>query len=165
VILYHLTTRSAWDAVTTAYAPASLATEGFIHLSTWRQWPRVLDRFYRDVPDQVLLAIDADKLAAPLSHEAADGDVFPHLYGPLEVAAVAGVMPLPGPIAMPGELAAVLPGATLYAVKARDGWALVACVRGELPDAIAAARPFVDATFLRVDGPIDADALVALIDA
>jgi uncharacterized protein (DUF952 family) len=88
--LFHITTRAAWEHARHAgeYRPASLASEGFIHLSTEAQWRATLDRFYRGVPDLVLLRIDPSRVRAELRYEPADGDAFPHLYGPLESDAV-----------------------------------------------------------------------------
>lgn len=183
MILFHLTTRAAWDAARAAgvYEPPSLATEGFIHLSTRSQWLRVLNRFYRDVPDQLLLAIDEDKLGAPLSHESVDGDVFPHLYGPLEVAAVVDTAPLPGVVPMPpgldGALRAVANVTTvaLCVVRVRNGWAQCLCLGGATPeqtqaitlrDATVIARPLgIEATFLQLHGPVDLAGVARWIDA
>ena len=92
--LFHITTRSAWDAARIEYRAPSLATEGFIHLSTEEQWRHTLHRFYRDVPDLVLLRIDPSRLRSELRFEPADNDDFPHLYGPLEVDAVVRVCSL-----------------------------------------------------------------------
>ena len=99
VTLFHITTRAAWEAAIAAgaYSPASLASVGFIHLSTEAQWPAVAHRFYRGQRDLVLLAIRADAVRAPIRYEPADGDLFPHLYGPLEVGAVVEVRALPAP--------------------------------------------------------------------
>lgn len=83
------------------YCPASLAAEGFIHLSQGHQVQAVIKAFYADVPDLVVLVVDPARLAAPLRYEAAASmpgfarggkapaaGAFPHLYGPLEAAAV-----------------------------------------------------------------------------
>lgn len=88
--LFHLTHRDAWEAARRdgTYRPASLDTEGFIHLSTERQWPLTAARFFRGQRGLVLLEVAADRLAAQVRFEAADGDLFPHLYGALPVAAV-----------------------------------------------------------------------------
>ena len=91
-MLFHLTTRDAWA---TARAAGHYTTDGpFIHLSTERQWPGVRERFYRDVADLLLLAIDDTKLASEVRYESADGDSFPHLYGPLNLDAVVSATPL-----------------------------------------------------------------------
>jgi uncharacterized protein (DUF952 family) len=95
--VFHITTRAAWDAAQAAgaYRADSLATEGFIHLSTAAQLPRTLQRFYRGVPDLVVLAIDPARLRSELRYERADGDEFPHLYGPLPLDAVVSAEPAP----------------------------------------------------------------------
>jgi uncharacterized protein (DUF952 family) len=91
-VLYHITTRVAWDA---ARAAGRYTTNGpFIHLSRDRQWPGVRERFYRDASDLVLLTIDERLVTAEIRYERADGDDFPHLYGALELAAVVAVTPL-----------------------------------------------------------------------
>ena len=98
-MLFHITTRAAWDQAreSGAYRPASVcpetgASEGFIHLSTAAQWRATRERFYRDVPDLVLLHVDPAGL--DIRYESADGDDFPHLYGPLPVASVIDVTEL-----------------------------------------------------------------------
>jgi uncharacterized protein (DUF952 family) len=56
---------------------------------------RTANRFFRGQPDLVLLMIDPAKLHADLRYEAADGDLFPHIYGPLNGDAVPDVLPFP----------------------------------------------------------------------
>jgi uncharacterized protein (DUF952 family) len=96
VPLFHITTRAAWDAALAAgvYRAASLDREGFIHLSTEAQVPGTLQRFFRGQAGLVLLVIVPDRLGAEVRFEAADGDAFPHLYGPLELDAVVEVRAL-----------------------------------------------------------------------
>ena len=88
--LFHITTRAAWDAARAAgeYRPESLAREGFIHLSTAAQWRATLARFFGGQRDLVLLVIRSEALRAPVRFDPADGDHFPHLYGPLDLDAV-----------------------------------------------------------------------------
>lgn len=88
--LFHITTRAAWTEAqrTGTYRPPSLATEGYIHLSTEHQWRGALARFFAGQRELVLLVIDPERLSAPVRYEPADGDVFPHLYGALPPAAV-----------------------------------------------------------------------------
>jgi uncharacterized protein (DUF952 family) len=111
VALFHITTHAQWTAAQRAgtYHPPSLDTEGFIHLSDERQWLATANRFYRGRADLVLLAIREERLAAEVRWELADGQHFPHLYGPLELAAVTGVFALPiaadGTVEPPPELA------------------------------------------------------------
>ena len=86
--------------------PASLASEGFIHCTGDLAVLRVVaDKFYRSVPGAFLvLEIDPDRLTAPVKYEAPappppPGDPlaqhrFPHIYGPLNRAAIVGVRPV-----------------------------------------------------------------------
>lgn len=96
MVLFHITTRRAWEAARAQgeYRAPSLATEGFIHLSEERQWLEVANRLYRGVPDLVLLSIRADRLCSEVRLEEADGDTYPHLYGPLNLDAVVEVLEL-----------------------------------------------------------------------
>ena len=95
--LFHITSRSEWEAAVSSgeYRPASLEKEGFIHLSTDRQWRGSAERFFRGRTGLVLLSIRRELLNHEVREEPADGDVFPHLYGPLNVDAVVAVVDLP----------------------------------------------------------------------
>ena len=84
------------------YAPTSLRDEGFIHCSTLAQVIDTANRFYRGQDDLVLLLIDESQLKAELEYEApamthgeSSGELFPHLYGELNVDAVVRVVELP----------------------------------------------------------------------
>jgi uncharacterized protein (DUF952 family) len=92
--LFHLTTQTAWEAARPSgeYRAESLKTEGFIHLSTAAQWRRSAARFFRGQAGLVLLELRADGL--DVRFEPADGEHFPHLYGPLPVASVRDVFEL-----------------------------------------------------------------------
>lgn len=88
--LFHLLSEAAWAEAQGAglYRPPSLATEGFIHLSTEAQWRATAARFFRGQAGLRLLELDAEALAPHVRFEAADGDAFPHLYAPLQLTAV-----------------------------------------------------------------------------
>lgn len=94
--LFHITTREAWAAARASgvYTAPSLDAVGFIHLSLDRQWPGVRERFFRGASGLTLLVIDPGRLRGEVRFEAADGDSFPHLYGPLHVEAVMEVRDL-----------------------------------------------------------------------
>ena len=84
------------------YAPTSLRDEGFIHCSTLAQVIDTANRFYRGQDDLVLLLIDESQLKAELKYEGprmdrgeSSGELFPHLYGELNVDAVVRVVELP----------------------------------------------------------------------
>ncbi|NHA69249.1 DUF952 domain-containing protein [Phycicoccus flavus] len=101
--LFHVADAAEWRAAlgTGRYERstrgASLAEVGFVHLATADQWRGVLGRFYADHDgDLLLLEVDPDRLEAPLRWEPVgpSGEEFPHLYGPLPVAAVVAASPL-----------------------------------------------------------------------
>jgi uncharacterized protein (DUF952 family) len=96
-MIYHVTTGADWHAEpdTPTYTTASLTTEGFIHCSTAEQVAGVLDRYYQHVPNRLLLHIDPARLSAPLRYEpATNGELFPHIYGPIDRAAVVKTEPV-----------------------------------------------------------------------
>jgi uncharacterized protein (DUF952 family) len=69
----------------------TLETEGFIHCSTRAQVEATANRFYADVDSLVLLTIDPSLVASPIVWEPpAPGidELFPHVYGPVQIAAV-----------------------------------------------------------------------------
>ena len=96
-VLFHLTTRAAWQRAVAVgdYVTASLEDDGFIHLSTEAQWPGVRARLFATTADLVLLVIDPKRLRHEIRFELADGEHYPHLYGPLDVSAVIEVRALP----------------------------------------------------------------------
>ena len=84
------------------YAPSTFGSEGFIHCSTVEQTTDTANIFFRGRQDLVLLCIDETRLAARLEFEApaTAGDArpltrFPHIYGPLNLDAVTGVVDFP----------------------------------------------------------------------
>lgn len=92
--LYHVVPGETWakfdDEPT--YQADSLRSEGFIHLSERQQVSGVLDRYYRNVPDLLLLHIDPAKLTPALKYEeASNGQRFPHVYGPINKDAVVDI--------------------------------------------------------------------------
>ncbi|RIV27683.1 DUF952 domain-containing protein [Fibrisoma montanum] len=92
--VYHVVTATDWarwqDKPT--YEAGSLASEGFIHLSTEEQVAGVLERYYQGVPDLLLVQIDPARLTHELKYDVStNNDRFPHLYGPLNKDAVVSV--------------------------------------------------------------------------
>jgi uncharacterized protein (DUF952 family) len=70
--------------------------DGFIHFSTAAQVAETAARHFAGASDLVLVAVDADALAGALRWEPSrGGDLFPHLYGALPLAAVLWTKPLP----------------------------------------------------------------------
>ncbi len=90
-IIYHIVSSENWAkfAGQPGYEADSLQTEGFIHLSEQHQIAGVLERYYQNTPDLLLLHIDPAKLTPELRYEeASNGDRFPHLYGPIDREAI-----------------------------------------------------------------------------
>ena len=72
------------------------AQDGFIHFSTAAQVRETAARHFAGATDLMLVAVDAAVLGAALKWEVSrGGDLFPHLYGPLPLAAVLWAKPLP----------------------------------------------------------------------
>ncbi|MFF7170373.1 DUF952 domain-containing protein [Streptomyces pseudovenezuelae] len=100
-LIVHLTERSLWEEARArgtyeiSTRGRTLQEEGFIHCSTREQLPGTAARFFAGVPDLVLLVIDPARLDVPLKYEAPEpgAEEFPHVYGPIPVAAVVDVEP------------------------------------------------------------------------
>jgi uncharacterized protein (DUF952 family) len=110
--IFHITQRQAWEASQAQglYRCDSLKTEGFIHCSTQTQVIRVANSFYHGQSGLVLLHIAVDRLQAELRYDPIEtGEVFPHLYGPLNLDAVVQVLAFEprtdGSFDLPEELA------------------------------------------------------------
>ncbi|MDE2938927.1 MAG: DUF952 domain-containing protein [Chloroflexota bacterium] len=90
--IFHLVTEQDWESANGGqhWRPASLADEGFIHCSgTEDQAMRVVARLYPDRTDLLALEVDTEKLTSPLVSEASrSGEIYPHIYGPLDLGAV-----------------------------------------------------------------------------
>jgi uncharacterized protein (DUF952 family) len=72
------------------------ASDGFIHFSTVAQVVETAARHFARVDNLVLVAVDAPALGGALRWEPSrGGDLFPHLYAALPLAAVVWVKPLP----------------------------------------------------------------------
>ena len=103
-MILHITSRAEWNEAQTRgeYVAPSLKIEGFIHCSTEKQVLHVANAFYRGRTDLVLLMIDEAKLKPGLKWEApaaagpapgiSESDSFPHIFGPINLTAVASVL-------------------------------------------------------------------------
>lgn len=102
-MIYHLVLPSHWSRYgpNDTYVSETFDQEGFIHLSTENQVPGVLQRYYRGVPRLLKLHVDETKLTSELTYEAATGgELFPHLYGPLNREAVVRVEEITQPFSV-----------------------------------------------------------------
>ncbi len=90
--IYHICTKAEWNAVKQLgndYVGGTLETEGFIHCSDKNQVIRVANHIFKDKKELVLLEIDPKKTNHKIKYEdAGNGELFPHLYGPLNIEAV-----------------------------------------------------------------------------
>jgi len=91
--IYHLVLRSTWLAnPALEYRTDSLATEGFIHCSQVHQVAESANRFYANAVDLLVLEVEPAGLTSSLKYEAAgSGELFPHVYGPINRQAVVAV--------------------------------------------------------------------------
>jgi uncharacterized protein (DUF952 family) len=71
------------------FASADLRAEGFIHCSEHHQVARTAQKYYTGKSALVLLEIDEGLLGTALLRENLTGSgVFPHVYGPIPLAAI-----------------------------------------------------------------------------
>jgi uncharacterized protein (DUF952 family) len=70
-------------------------TDGYIHFSTAAQVADTAAKHFAGMSDLVLVAVEAEDLGGALKWETSRGGaLFPHLYGPLPLAAVRWVQAL-----------------------------------------------------------------------
>lgn len=106
MMIYHITSRTAWNEARERgdYRAESLETEGFIHCSTDTQVVPVAEKFYQGQKGLLLLVIEPALLTSDLKWEppaggppppgVPEGDLFPHVYGPINLEAVVQVFDL-----------------------------------------------------------------------
>lgn len=94
--ILHVTTPEAWrrGVDTPYYETESLATEGFVHNCRPDQLRSVLGRHFAGHRALVLLVLDPSLLTSEVREEESHGETFPHVYGPIDRAAVVGVLPI-----------------------------------------------------------------------
>lgn len=92
-VAFHLVPADAWRSAPAGepFRPASLATEGFVHLThRMADLVDVANAFYRDeAGPHVVLTVALGRLSSPWRY---DGDArYPHVYGPLDRRAITEV--------------------------------------------------------------------------
>ena len=98
-LVYKICPRSLWREAEAAGrftgAPVDIA-DGFIHFSTAAQVAETASRHFAGQEDLLLISVEADRLGSALRYEPSrGGDLFPHLYGDLPLAAVVEVEAMP----------------------------------------------------------------------
>lgn len=69
--------------------------DGFIHFSAGYQVAQTLAKHYAGRANLILLSVDPKRLGSALKWEKSrDGDLFPHLYGPLALDSIVSETPL-----------------------------------------------------------------------
>ena len=88
--IYHIAEPEAWAAKSDVYRTDDLDSEGFVYCSTVSQLAGVAETFYKGRKDLLLLTIDSTAIGEALVYEDLYdiGEKFPHVYGPIPVAAV-----------------------------------------------------------------------------
>ena len=97
--IFHLTTPEVWSATqetggwTTSTRGRTLEQEGFVHCSQAHQVEGVRAFWFADLDEVVLLEIETDLLTSPWRSEQLPGadQPYPHVYGPVDLAAVVDV--------------------------------------------------------------------------
>ncbi|MEM1119042.1 MAG: DUF952 domain-containing protein [Bacteroidota bacterium] len=94
--VYHIVLPDYWQKFKDAdtYKPPTFAEEGFIHCCTKAQIDYVLTTYFKGVSEVLLLKINEDLLTAKLLVEPANGQYFPHIYGPINQQAIVEVKPV-----------------------------------------------------------------------
>ncbi|BBE35454.1 DUF952 domain-containing protein [Sphingosinicella microcystinivorans] len=97
VTAYKILTRGEWESLkaegTFAGAPVDLA-DGYIHLSAPDQVAETAAKHFAGRDDLVLAEVDLRKLEGVKWEPSRGGQLFPHIYGVLPLAAVVRTEPL-----------------------------------------------------------------------
>jgi uncharacterized protein (DUF952 family) len=105
-MILHITTHKDWEKAQMEgeYSAHSLKSEGFIHCSTLKQTVDTANIFFRGQDGLALLCIDENKLKSECKyeyptggghHDPTVGNLFPHIYGPINISAVIKVVDFP----------------------------------------------------------------------
>ena len=89
--IFHIVKNEDWVKPSQLiYQSESLKTQGFIHCCTAVQIDEVLKQWFKGQTDLVLVEINPDLLKAELKFENLEGgqELFPHVYGPINLEAV-----------------------------------------------------------------------------
>jgi uncharacterized protein (DUF952 family) len=105
-MIYHITSRRAWQQAQQRgeYRAEGLESEGFIHCSTQTQVLPVAEKYYKGQQGNLLFMIDPSRLTSELQWESPsggppppgvpEGELFPHVYGPINLDAIVKVYDL-----------------------------------------------------------------------
>ncbi len=151
--IFHIATLADWKQAeetgtyTTSTYGVPLTEAGFLHAARHEQVRGVLDRFYGDVTEPlVILEIDTDLLEVPWREDPVEDDTYPHIYGPLTTQAVvrwrpARLPPFEAPAARVREPVPPVVGAFYGLAVVLGTTALVLAVAGLFAHAEVQASP------------------------
>lgn len=94
-MILHISNRLDWEQAQQSgqyWTPVNQA-EGFIHCSKPEQILAVAERYFAGRQDLLLLWIDPLALQAELRWEPVGEELYPHLYGPLNLDSVQAALP------------------------------------------------------------------------
>lgn len=111
-MILHIIENKDWQNAINSeeYSPASLNNEGFIHCSTLEQTVEIANLFFKGSTDLKILCINEEKTKSKIVYEDTEnfGQLFPHIYGPLNLDAIIKVIDLnseeDGQFILPDEL-------------------------------------------------------------
>ena len=89
--IYKITTKSEWQEVKNKgelKGSKKDLEDGYIHFSGEDQVEGTLKKFYSNQKDLILLKVATLKLDHLIWEQASDGNMFPHLYSPLDISSV-----------------------------------------------------------------------------
>lgn len=103
-MILHITTNKEWEKAQLEgeYKAESLKKEGFIHCSTIKQTINTANLFFKGQKELIILCLDEIKLTAECRYEASTGggkhelsidNLFPHIYGAINLSAIVKVIP------------------------------------------------------------------------
>ncbi|GJM68570.1 hypothetical protein HMSSN036_07860 [Paenibacillus macerans] len=97
MVILHCLQQTTWEEVKDRlyYGKQSIERDGFIHCSSIETFWRVAPNFKDMHEPLLLLCIDTAKVEAPIKWEDNGnyGQVYPHIYGELNLSAVIKVLP------------------------------------------------------------------------
>lgn len=99
--IFHITERQQWEKaqIFGSYHSSTLESEGFIHCSQAHQLAKVANKFFHNQHNLVLLFIESAQVQPEIRYEIAEiNELFPHIYGELNIDAVYQVIDF-----VPGE--------------------------------------------------------------
>jgi uncharacterized protein (DUF952 family) len=98
-VLYKIMSKQEWETAQAQgiYEGSEVdRKDGFIHLSTAHQVRATAEKHFSGKTDLVLISVREESLGSSLKWEnSRGGDLFPHIYGQLQLDAIGEAVPLP----------------------------------------------------------------------